>query len=101
MAFAGLCRHALLELSFTARSKDRARRALGTLASFMTVHVPAGGGASLTIDLAPVPGRADSGQLDDDLATVLTDLGETAADADRGLITVDEIRYLPRDSWQP
>ena len=96
-AIAAVARRILLELSVRERSKERARRALGVLRSFIKVHVPTGDGGTLTIDFDPLPGRADSGQLDGDLAGVLTELGETAAESGAGvLITIDEIQYLPR-----
>jgi hypothetical protein len=97
-AVASLTRRALLEMSVTARAKERARKALGVLRSFVKVHVPLGDAGTLTIDLEPVQGRADSGDLDADLAAVLTELGETARDASTGvLFTIDEVQYLHRD----
>jgi len=96
-AVASLSRRVLLELSLKERSKDRARRALGALRSFVKVHVPAGEGATLVIDFEPRPGRADSGELDGDLSGLFAELGETAQDAGTGvLLTVDEIQYLTR-----
>jgi len=94
-AMAGLSRRVLLELSLRERSKDRARRALGVVRSFIKVHVPIDAGSSMTIDFEPQPGRADSGELDGDLAGVFTELGETAVSAGSGvLLTVDELQYL-------
>ncbi|TPW16293.1 MAG: AAA ATPase [Acidimicrobiaceae bacterium] len=96
-ALAGITRRVLLELSLKERSKDRARRALGVLRSFIKVHVPLGDAGTLTIDFESYPGQADSGQLDGDLAGLFTELGETARAAGVGvLITIDEIQYLPR-----
>lgn len=96
-AMASLSRRALLELSLKERVKDRARSALGVLRSFIKVHVPAGDAGTLTIELEPRPGPADSGELDGDLSGLFTELGETARDADTGLLlTVDEIQYLSR-----
>ena len=97
VALAGLTRRALLELSVKERSKDRARRALGVLRSFVKVHIPLGDAGTLAIDLEPRPGRADSGDLDADLGSVFIELGETAREAGVGvLITIDEIQYLGR-----
>ncbi len=99
-AVATLCRRVLLELSVKERTRDRARRALGVLRSFVKVHVPAGDLGTLTIDLSPHPGRADSGQLDADISGLFTELGETARDGRTGvLLTVDEIQYLPRTEF--
>lgn len=94
-AIATVARRMLLELSVKKRSKARARRALGVLRSFITVHVGIGDGGMLTIDLDSEPGHADSGQLDDDLAGLFVELGETARSASSGvLMTIDEIQHL-------
>jgi hypothetical protein len=97
-AVATLARRVLLELSVRERTKDRARRALGVLRSFVRVHVPAGDAGTVMLDFEPQPGRADSGQLDTDISGLFTELGETARVAGTGvLITLDEIQYLRRD----
>lgn len=94
-AIATLSRRVLLELSVKERTKERAARALGALRGFVKIHVPAGEAGTLIIDFEPTPGRADSGQLDEDLSGVFTDLGETAGEARTGvLLTIDEIQYL-------
>jgi len=94
-AIAGMSRRILLELSIGERTRDRARRALGRLASFITVHVPVGDVGSLTIDFEPVPGTTDTGQLDSDLGALFVEIGETARGAGIGvLLTLDEIQYL-------
>jgi hypothetical protein len=96
-AVASLSRRVLLELSVKERTKDRARRALGVLRSFVKVHVPTGDAGTLVIDLEPHPGRADSGLLDGDLSGVFVELGETAREGATGvLLTIDEIQYLTR-----
>jgi hypothetical protein len=96
-AMARLSRRVLLELSVMERAKDRARRALGALRSFVKIHVPAGEAGTLVIDFEPQPGRADSGDLDGDLSGLFSELGETARDANTGvLLTIDEIQYLGR-----
>lgn len=99
-AVATLSRRVLLELSVKERTKDRARRALGVLRSFVKVHVPAGDLGTLTIDFSEHPGRADSGQLDTDISGLFTELGETARDGGTGvLLTIDELHYLPRNEF--
>lgn len=96
-AMAGLTRRVLLELSVKERAKDRARRALGALRSFVRVHVPTGDAGMLVIDFEPQPGAADTGELDRDLSGLFVELGETARTALTGvLLTVDEIQYLSR-----
>jgi hypothetical protein len=94
-AVAAMSRRALLELSAKERVKDRAQRALGVLRGFVKVHVPTGDGSFLTIDFAEQPGRADSGLLDNDLADLFIELGETALASSTGvLLTIDEMQYL-------
>lgn len=97
-SIAVLARRSLLELSASARAKDRASRALGVLRSFVKVHVPMGGTEGpLVIDFEPLPGRADSGDLDVDLSGLFTELGEAAESAGTGVfLTIDEIQYLAR-----
>jgi hypothetical protein len=93
-----MSRRTLLELKLKERSKDRARKALGALRSFIKVHVPMGDAGSLTIDFEPHEGRADSGDLDGDLAGLFVEVGETARAASSGvLFTIDELQYLGRD----
>lgn len=97
-ATASLSRRALLELSATARTKERAHRALGVLRSFVKVHVPLGAEmGSMVIDFEPLPGKADSGTLDGDLSGLFSEVGEAAREAGTGvLFTIDEIQYLVR-----
>ena len=88
-AIATMSRRVLLELSTKERTKDRARRALGALRSFVKIHVPTGDGNSLVIDFDAAPGKADSGLLDSDLSGVFTELGETAVAAGTGVLPHD------------
>ena len=97
-ALAVLTRRVLLELSVLERVRLRAQRALGVLRTFIKVHVPTGDGGMLVIDVDPLPGKADSGELDGDLTGVLIELGETAREAGTGvLFTIDELQYVTRD----
>ena len=97
-AIASLSRRVLLELSLKERAKERARTALGALRAFVKVHVATGDGGALTIDFEPRPGLADSGDLDGDLGGLFREVGETARDAETGvLLTIDEIQYLGRN----
>lgn len=99
-AIARLTRRVLLELSLRERSKERARRALGVVRSFIKVHVPTESGSSLTIDFEAQPGRADSGELDSDLAGLLAEVGETASAGGSGvLLTIDELQYLAQSEF--
>lgn len=96
-AMAALSRRALLEMRVTERAKERASRALGVLRSFVKVHVPLGDAGTLTFDLEAQPGRADTGDLDADLAALFAELGETARAAGSGILfTIDELQYLSK-----
>ena len=96
-AMAELVRKVLLRLSRAQNVADRAKRALGVLRSFqMRWNLPDGAG-ELSMGLDPVPGWADSGLLDEDLAALFKEVGEAARERDRGvLVTVDEVQYLKR-----
>ena len=95
-SMAMLVRKALLRLSVGHRTADRGRRALGVLRSFqLRWNLPEGGDVELGLD--PVPGLADSGALDDDLAGLFMEVGEVARSQGIGvLFTIDEIQYLSR-----
>lgn len=89
---ARLARTALYRLSATRRTADRARRALGVLKAF-TVSLP--DGASISLDLDPIHGPADSGDLGRDLGAVFRELGETGRAHGAGILfTFDEMQYL-------
>ena len=96
-AIAMLARKSLLQLSASARLAERGQRALGVLKSFqLRWNPPIGGSVDLTIE--PVPGSADSGALEDDLADLLTEVAEVARDTHRGvLFTLDEVQYVSRE----
>ncbi len=94
---ATLARKALLRLSAGQRLAERARRAFGALGSFQLRWRPESGDVALGID--PTPGRADSGDLEEDLADLLGAVGEAARERATGvLFTIDEIQYLAKDS---
>lgn len=93
-AMAMLVRKALLRLSAGQRMAARGRRAFGVLKSFQ-VRWQLPDGINLAIEFEPVPGRADSGVLDQDLADLFVELGEVARDRGVGvLFTIDEIQYV-------
>ncbi|WP_419842091.1 AAA family ATPase [Candidatus Poriferisodalis sp.] len=96
-SMATLVRTALLRLSAARRAAKRARRALGILRSFRARwNLPGGGEFSLGFD--PVPGVADSGALDEDLAGLFSAVGDLARAQGTGvLFTVDEVQYLSLD----
>lgn len=97
-AVATMARRTLLELSMRERIKDRATSALRALKAFAKIHVPAGDGGGLTIELEPLAGLADSGDLERDIGDIFREVGETAREAQTGvLFTIDELQYLSRD----
>jgi hypothetical protein len=96
-ALAVVARKVLLAWSVKARARARARIALSALRGFVKVHAPGDVNTTLTIEFDPLAGRADSGQLDADLADLFQELGDTARTLGSGmLITLDEIQYLTR-----
>ncbi|MYH29790.1 MAG: ATP-binding protein [Acidobacteria bacterium] len=82
-------------LEWNSRLLRAVTRALGVLKSF-TLKLPAG--ASISIGVDPLAGRADSGLLAEDLTDVLVAAGEAAAACDSALmVAVDEVQYLSTD----
>ncbi len=96
LAMSELVRKVVLRLSPAQNVADQAKRALGVLKSFqLRWNLPDGG--DVTVGLDPVPGWADSGLLDEDLAGLFTGVGRAARERGKGaLITVDEVQYLKR-----
>lgn len=97
---ANLARRALLRTSPRARWGARARAAAAVLKSFSLTVAPDG---SLTggLDVEPEFGRADTGNLNDDLADVFQAIGEAAADHGRGAVFLfDEVQFLARSELE-
>lgn len=95
---ARLTRRALLSLSGADRLRDRTRRAAGVLKAF-SLRLPEG--VEIGIDVDAAVGRADSGNLADDLADVLVTLAQAAADQDSGVVfLLDEIQFLGRAEFE-
>lgn len=91
---AQLVRRALFDLAPKARWTDRARRAAGVLRSFHLTVSP-DGTLSAGLDVDPVEGQADTGQLREDLTDVMVALGEAAQDQGRGVVfLIDEVQFL-------
>jgi hypothetical protein len=85
-------RRVLLSMDARRRIGERVRRALGVLKAF-SIRLP--DGPELSIDIDPVFGPADSGDLATDLSALFVELGEVARDHDTGLlITIDELHYV-------
>lgn len=93
---ANLARRALFQISPRARWGDRARSAAAVLKSFSLTVKPDG---SLTagLDVDAEAGRADTGNLNEDLADVFEAIGSAAAERSRGVVFLfDEIQFLSR-----
>ena len=102
-AAAQLARAAILDLSVGTRLNEIGSRALGVLKAFqLTWEIPGGGTASMGFDSDPIPGRADSGDLDRDLTDLLREVGHLARSKDTGvLFTIDEIQYISASRLRP
>ncbi len=74
----------------------RLRRALAVFKAFSLTVAP-DGGLALGLEVEPVAGQADSGDLELDLTELFVDLGETSAELGIGtLLLVDEMQDLER-----
>lgn len=88
-----LSRRVLFQMSAMERLRERTRQALGVLRAF-TITV---GEAELRIDVDAIAGRADSGDLEEDLADLFSELGQVAQEANRGVVfLMDEVQFLSR-----
>jgi hypothetical protein len=93
---AQLVTRALLELAPRDRWRDRLRRAAGVLKSF-SITVSSDGSVSGSIDIDPVEGAADSGDMGEDLTDLLVALGEAAQEHRTGVVfLLDEVQFLSR-----
>jgi AAA ATPase domain len=91
---ARLSKRALLELAPADRWKDRVRRAAGVLKSF-SLQLSPDGSVTGTLEVEPVNGVADSGDLGDDLAELFVALGGAAQQHDTGVVfLIDEVQFL-------
>lgn len=93
---ANLARRALLQVSPKAKWGDRARAAAAVVKSFSLTVQPDG---SLTagLDVERAEGRADTGNLNDDLADLFEAIGNAASERGRGVVFLfDEIQFLSK-----
>lgn len=89
-----MVRRALFQVAPKATWTDKIRRAAGVLKSF-SVTVSSDGSVSAGIDIDPVEGQADSGNLSDDLTDLLVALGEAAQERETGVaFLIDEVQFL-------
>jgi hypothetical protein len=88
-------RKILLDLDRAGKVSRAVQRALGALGSF-TDNLP--DGPSLTLNVDPLAGVADSGDLSDDLIDLLVEAGRAAEDRATGIVlAIDEVQYLESD----
>jgi hypothetical protein len=93
-AIASALRRVLLEMDARRRLGEALRRVFGVLKAF-ALRLP--DGTELHIDVDPVFGPADSGELGADLAGLFVELGKVARDHGTGiLLTIDELHYVDR-----
>ena len=91
---ARLTRRALLAVSPAKRMKERARRAA---AIFKAFTLRTSEGLEIGVDVGAMLGRADSGDLGDDLSDLFVALGEAAAEHETGIVfLLDEVQFLER-----
>jgi hypothetical protein len=93
---ANLARRAFFQVSPKARWGERARAAAAVLKSFSLTVQPDG---ALTggLDVDAASGRADTGNLNDDLADVFEAIGNAAGERSRGVVFLfDEIQFLSK-----
>lgn len=91
-------RLALLKLSTLEKGKQLARRALGVLGAFASKIKFTYADVEVGLDVDPVPGVADNGDLQSDLRGLLVSAAEAAQAAGTGLaMFIDELQYVPED----
>jgi hypothetical protein len=91
-----LARRALFDVSPKARWGEKAHAAAAVLKSF-SLTVQSDGSLSFGLDGDPAVGRADTGNLNDDLADVFEAIGRAAQDHACGVVfLLDEIQFLEK-----
>jgi hypothetical protein len=89
-----MVRRALFQVAPKSSWTDKLRQAAGALKSF-SVTLTAEGAITAGIDIEPLEGTADSGNLSDDLTDLLVALGEAAQERETGIaFLVDEVQFL-------
>ncbi len=91
-------RSTLLSLSRGEAAKSGAREALRALAGFARALKVKYQDVTVSFDIEPEPGVADSGDLDSDLAELFLSVGRAAWERDTAVVMyVDELQYVPED----
>ncbi|HUH81051.1 MAG TPA: ATP-binding protein [Solirubrobacteraceae bacterium] len=95
-SMARLALRVLRSMSLRQRMKDRARAALSVVKAF-SIAGPAG--ISIQIDVDAASGTADTGDIEQDLADLFTEIGEVARAGSTGaLFLIDEMQNLDKSS---
>ncbi len=88
-------RRLLFDLDRSAGAGDKARRALAVLKSFVGAIKLKVGELDIGLDIEPASGSADSGDLEADLPSLFTALGEAAQERGAAVaLLIDEIQYF-------
>ncbi len=88
-------RRLLFDLDRSAAAGDKARRALAVLKSFVGAIKLKVGDLDIGLDIEPASGSADSGDLEADLPSLFTALGEAAQERGAAVaLLIDEIQYF-------
>jgi len=96
----GFVRRALFQVAPRSSWTDKLRRAAAALKSF-SITVSQDGSVSAGIDIEPLEGTADSGDLSDDLTDLLVALGEAARERETGVaFLVDEVQFLRANEFE-
>ena len=95
-----MVRRAIFQVAPKAAWTERVKRAAGILRSF-SVTVTPDGSVTAGIDVDPVEGMADSGNLSDDLTDLLVALGEAAQERETGVVfLMDEVQFLRLNEFE-
>jgi hypothetical protein len=93
-------RLALLRLSRNENARELARRGLHALAGFAKALKLRYHDIEVGLDLQSEPGLADNGDLENDLAVLLQQVGEAAAAASTAVVLfLDEVQYLEEEQF--
>lgn len=97
---ASLARRALFDVSPKAKWTQRARNAAAVVRSFSLTVEPSGA-LTAGLDVDAEIGRADTGNLNDDLADVFEAIGRAAEAHGRGVVFLfDEIQFLAKEELE-
>jgi hypothetical protein len=95
-----MVRRALFQVAPRPSWTERIKRAAGVLKSF-SLTVSSEGSVTAGIDIDPVEGMADTGNLGDDLTDLLVALGEAAQERETGVVfLVDEVQFLRANEFE-